>query len=63
MAFGRSGAGAPMRTKSGRLRSTVYGNPEIRYQTVGQHKTGVSLINLKRKSEAKRGRNEEDKVS
>eukprot|EP00090_Calanus_glacialis_P021912 TRINITY_DN33788_c0_g1_i1.p1 TRINITY_DN33788_c0_g1~~TRINITY_DN33788_c0_g1_i1.p1 ORF type:complete len:454 (+),score=113.33 TRINITY_DN33788_c0_g1_i1:334-1695(+) len=32
LAFGRSGAGAPMRTKSGRLRSTVYGNPEIRFQ-------------------------------
>ena len=30
MAFGRPGAGAPVRTKSGRLRSTVVGNPEIR---------------------------------
>ena len=31
MAFGRPGAGAPVRTKSGRLRSTVVGNTEIRY--------------------------------
>ena len=30
MEFGRPGAGAPVRTKSGRLRSTVVGNPEIR---------------------------------
>ena len=29
--FGRGGNGAPMRTNSGRLRSTVYANPEIRY--------------------------------
>ena len=28
---GRSGAGAPMRTKAGQLRSTVYGNHEIRF--------------------------------
>jgi len=32
LVFGRSGAGAPMRTSSGRLRSTVYGNTEIRFQ-------------------------------
>jgi len=32
MAFGRPGAGAPVRTKSGRLRSTVVGNTEIRFQ-------------------------------
>ena len=31
MSFGRPGYGAPMRTKSGKLRSTVYGNTEIRY--------------------------------
>eukprot|EP00090_Calanus_glacialis_P013030 TRINITY_DN21643_c0_g1_i1.p1 TRINITY_DN21643_c0_g1~~TRINITY_DN21643_c0_g1_i1.p1 ORF type:complete len:462 (-),score=133.65 TRINITY_DN21643_c0_g1_i1:237-1583(-) len=30
--FGRGGNGAPMRTNSGRLRSTVYANPEIRFQ-------------------------------
>ena len=30
LSFGRPGAGAPVRTKSGRLRSTVVGNPEIR---------------------------------
>ena len=28
--FGRGGHGAPVRTKSGRLRSTLLGNPEIR---------------------------------
>lgn len=32
MTFGRDGAGAPMRTNSGRLRSTLRGNPEIRFQ-------------------------------
>ena len=32
MSFGRQGYGAPVRTKSGRLRSTVRGNPEIRFQ-------------------------------
>ena len=30
--FGRGGHGAPCRTKSGRLRSTLLGNPEIRFQ-------------------------------
>ena len=30
--FGRGGHGAPLRTKSGRLRSSMIGNPEIRFQ-------------------------------
>ena len=30
LCFGRGGNGAPLRTKSGRLRTTVYANPEIR---------------------------------
>ena len=30
--FGRGGHGAPLRTKSGRLKSTMIGNPEIRFQ-------------------------------
>lgn len=32
LSFGRDGAGAPVRTNSGRLRSTLRGNPEIRFQ-------------------------------
>jgi len=32
LCFGRGGHGAPLRTKSGKLRSTVYANPEIRFQ-------------------------------
>jgi len=32
LSFGRPGYGAPMRTKSGKLRSTVSGNTEIRFQ-------------------------------
>jgi len=32
LTFGRSGAGAPMRSKSGRIRTTIVGNPEIRFQ-------------------------------
>ena len=32
LAFGRPGYGAPVRTGSGRLRSEVRGNPEIRFQ-------------------------------
>ena len=32
LTFGRSGAGAPMRSKSGRIRTTIVGNPEIRYK-------------------------------
>jgi len=32
LCFGRNGNGAPLRTKSGRLRSTMYANPEIRFQ-------------------------------
>jgi len=32
LCFGRGGNGAPLRTKSGRLRTTVYANPEIRFQ-------------------------------
>jgi len=32
LCFGRDGNGAPLRTKSGKLRSTVYANPEIRFQ-------------------------------
>ena len=31
MTFGRSGNGAPVRTRSGRIRTSVHGNPEIRY--------------------------------
>ena len=30
LAFGRPGCGAPARTKSGRIRTTIKGNPEIR---------------------------------
>lgn len=32
MTFGRPGCGAPVRTRSGRLRTTLIGNPEIRFQ-------------------------------
>ena len=32
LSFGRPGYGAPVRTGSGRLRSEVRGNPEIRFQ-------------------------------
>ena len=32
MTFGRPGCGAPVRTRSGRLRTTLVGNPEIRFQ-------------------------------
>ncbi len=32
LSFGRPGYGAPVRTKSGRLRTIVRGNPEIRFQ-------------------------------
>ena len=32
MAFGRPGCGAPQRTKSGRIRTAIFGNPEIRFQ-------------------------------
>lgn len=32
MSFGRPGYGAPVRTKSGRVRTMVRGNPEIRFQ-------------------------------
>ena len=31
LAFGRPGCGAPARTKSGRIRTTLIGNPDIRY--------------------------------
>ena len=32
LTFGRPGCGAPVRTRSGRLRTTLIGNPEIRFQ-------------------------------
>ena len=32
MSFGRPGYGAPVRTKSGRVRTQIRGNPEIRFQ-------------------------------
>ena len=32
MAFGRPGCGAPARTKSGRIRTSLIGNPDIRFQ-------------------------------
>jgi len=32
LTFGRPGYGAPVRTKSGRLRTAITGNPEIRFQ-------------------------------
>ena len=32
LAFGRPGCGAPARTKSGRIRTTLIGNPDIRFQ-------------------------------
>ena len=32
MTFGRPGCGAPVRTRSGRLRTILVGNPEIRFQ-------------------------------
>ena len=32
LAFGRPGCGAPQRTKSGRIRTAIFGNPEIRFQ-------------------------------
>ena len=32
LAFGRPGCGAPNRTKSGRIRTAIFGNPEIRFQ-------------------------------
>lgn len=32
LTFGRPGCGAPVRTKSGRVRTTIIGAPEIRFQ-------------------------------
>jgi len=32
LSFGRPGCGAPVRTKSGRIRTAITGNPEIRFQ-------------------------------
>lgn len=32
LTFGRPGCGAPVRTRSGRLRTALIGNPEIRFQ-------------------------------
>ena len=32
LAFGRPGCGAPARTKSGRIRTSLIGNPDIRFQ-------------------------------
>jgi len=32
LSFGRDGSGAPVRTNSGKLRSTLRGNPDIRFQ-------------------------------
>eukprot|EP00096_Caligus_rogercresseyi_P010932 TRINITY_DN4138_c0_g1_i1.p1 TRINITY_DN4138_c0_g1~~TRINITY_DN4138_c0_g1_i1.p1 ORF type:complete len:276 (-),score=37.11 TRINITY_DN4138_c0_g1_i1:58-885(-) len=32
LSFGRPGYGAPVRTKSGRIRTAIVGNPEIRFQ-------------------------------
>ncbi|XP_071746149.1 uncharacterized protein [Lepeophtheirus salmonis] len=32
LTFGRAGNGAPVRTKSGRIRTAIVGNPEIRFQ-------------------------------
>ena len=32
LSFGRPGCGAPVRTKSGRVRTAIRGNPEIRFQ-------------------------------
>ena len=32
LTFGRPGYGAPVRTNSGHLRTSVLGNPEIRFQ-------------------------------
>ena len=32
LTFGRPGCGAPVRTRSGRIRTTLIGNPEIRFQ-------------------------------
>ena len=32
LSFGRPGCGAPVRTKSGRVRTMIRGNPEIRFQ-------------------------------
>ena len=32
LTFGRPGYGAPVRTNSGHLRTSVVGNPEIRFQ-------------------------------
>ena len=46
MAFGRPGAGAPVRTKSGRLRSTVVGNPEIRWAFILPIKFVIILITI-----------------
>lgn len=40
--FGRAGCGAPMRTKSGRLRTTITGNPEIRFQNNESVKKTIS---------------------
>jgi hypothetical protein len=32
LSFGRPGCGAPARTRSGRIRTTLIGNPELRFQ-------------------------------
>ena len=32
LTFGRPGCGAPVRTRSGRIRTQMIGNPEIRFQ-------------------------------
>ena len=32
LSFGRPGCGAPTRTRSGRIRTTLIGNPELRFQ-------------------------------
>ena len=34
LAFGRPGCGAPARTKSGRIRTTLIGNPDIRLMVI-----------------------------
>ena len=36
MQFGKPGAGAPVRTKSGRMRNTIRGAPEIRWEEEGE---------------------------
>ncbi len=42
LSFGRPGYGAPVRTKSGRLRTSLRGSPEIRFQDNGSVRNSIN---------------------